>query len=278
MAFALRSRVPVKSQTVKSSASACKPRRPLVCQAVLNLEPPKHTPEPVKRDVSVKATGADGEALPLPEQPEQPQRVSLTPSLLDAIVENTVKVPYNAYNRALQAHPLTTKACTSMVGFILGDLIAQHFGHPHASIDIMRAARLGAYGLLIDGPVGSKWYDVLETYVFPKDPISTKAVLAKTALDQVVYATIMTAVYFAVIRCLEGHPELIMTTLQSKFLPTLAANYMIWPLAHLINFRFVPSEYRILYNNVVCVAWLTGLSFLTHSKINFMQLLHLPHF
>jgi hypothetical protein len=34
-------------------------------------------------------------------------------------------VPYNAYNRALQAHPLTTKACTSMVGFILGDLIAQ---------------------------------------------------------------------------------------------------------------------------------------------------------
>jgi hypothetical protein len=70
----------------------------------------------------------------------------------------------------------------------------QHFGHPHASIDIMRAARLGAYGLLIDGPVGSKWYDVLETYVFPKDPISTKAVLAKTALDQVVYATIMTGV------------------------------------------------------------------------------------
>jgi hypothetical protein len=91
---------------------------------VLNLEHPKHTPEPAKRDVSVKATGADGEALPLPEQPEQPQPV-LTPSLLDAIVENTVKVPYNAYSQALQAHPLTTKACTSMVGFVLGDLIAQ---------------------------------------------------------------------------------------------------------------------------------------------------------
>jgi protein Mpv17 len=89
---------------------------------------------------------------------------------------------------------------------------------------------------------------------------------------------IAAAVYFGVIRCLEGHPELVMTTLQSKFLPTLAANYMIWPLAHIINFRFVPSEYRILYNNVVCVAWLTGLSFLTHSKINFMQLLHVPHF
>eukprot|EP00882_Tetradesmus_deserticola_P000502 GHRQ01000553.1.p1 GENE.GHRQ01000553.1~~GHRQ01000553.1.p1 ORF type:complete len:278 (+),score=97.59 GHRQ01000553.1:246-1079(+) len=277
MAVALRSRAPVKSQTLKSARAACKARRPIVCRAVLNLEPSKHNPEPAKRDVSVKAAGADGEALPLPAQQEQPQRVSLTPSLLDAIVDNTVMVPYNAYNRALQEHPLTTKACTSMVGFILGDLIAQHFGHPHASIDVMRAARLGAYGLLIDGPIGSKWYDVLEAHVFPKDPISTKAVLAKTALDQVVYA-IMTAIYFAVIRCIEGHPELVMTTLQSKFLPTLAANYMIWPLAHIINFRFVPSEYRILYNNVVCIAWLTGLSFLTHSKINFMQLLHLPHF
>jgi protein Mpv17 len=122
------------------------------------------------------------------------------------------------------------------------------------------------------------WYDVLEQRVFPKEPLSTKAVLSKTALDQVVYATIMTGVYFAVIRLLEGHPEAIMSTLQSKFLPTLAANYMIWPLAHVINFRFIPSEFRILYNNVVCIAWLTGLSFLTHSKINFMQLLpHLPH-
>jgi hypothetical protein len=83
---------------------------------------------------------------------------------------------------------------TSFLPVFLPSCALQHFGHPHASIDIMRAARLGAYGLLIDGPIGSKWYDVLEAYVFPKDPISTKAVLAKTALDQVVYATIMTGV------------------------------------------------------------------------------------
>lgn len=71
-------------------------------------------------------------------------------------------------------------------------LITQHFGHPHAAVDILRVVRLAAYGLLIDGPIGSMWYDVLEQYVFPKEPVSTKAVLAKTALDQVIYATIMT--------------------------------------------------------------------------------------
>jgi hypothetical protein len=41
--------------------------------------------------------------------------------------------------------------------------------------------------------------------------------------------------------------------------------------------RFVPSDYRILYNNVVCVAWLTYLSLLTHTKINILSFLHLTH-
>lgn len=69
--------------------------------------------------------------------------------------------------------------------------LSQHFSHPGA-IDVLRAVRLGAYGFLIDGPVGSIWYDILEKYVYPTEQTSTKAVLAKTALDQVVYATIMT--------------------------------------------------------------------------------------
>lgn len=36
-------------------------------------------------------------------------------------------------------------------------------------------------------------------------------------------------------------------------------------------------SYRILYNNVVCVAWLTYLSLLTHTKINILSFLHLTH-
>jgi hypothetical protein len=33
----------------------------------------------------------------------------------------------------------------------------------------------------------------------------------------------------------------------------VAANYVLWPFAHFVNFRFVPNEHRILYNNVVAV-------------------------
>ena len=41
--------------------------------------------------------------------------------------------------------------------------------------------------------------------------------------------------------------------LQDKLFKTIVANYILWPAAHFINFRFVPSEQRIAYNNVVSV-------------------------
>ena len=41
--------------------------------------------------------------------------------------------------------------------------------------------------------------------------------------------------------------------LQAKLVPTIVANYILWPAAHFVNFRFVPTEHRILYNNCVSV-------------------------
>lgn len=41
-----------------------------------------------------------------------------------------------------------------------------------------------------------------------------KAVLVKTAADQLIWAPIMTCVFFAVLKTLEGHPELIMSTIE----------------------------------------------------------------
>lgn len=52
--------------------------------------------------------------------------------------------------------------------------------------------------------------------------------------------------------------------LQEKAVPTLLANYAVWPLAHALNFYFVPTEQRILYNNFVAICWTTWLSCLAH--------------
>jgi hypothetical protein len=38
------------------------------------------------------------------------------------------------------------------------------------------------------------------------------------------------------------------------------------PAAHLFNFKFVPSQYRVAYNNVVSIGWLALLSAITHAQ------------
>lgn len=77
-----------------------------------------------------------------------------------------------------------------------------------------RSLRLGSYGLTIDGPIGHAWYKFLDKHVYPDNPQCTAAVLIKTAADQIAWAPIMTCVYFAFLRTLEGHPELIVSTIQ----------------------------------------------------------------
>ena len=38
---------------------------------------------------------------------------------------------------------------------------------------------------------------------------------------------------------------------QDKYVSTLLAGYTVWPLVHVINFRFIPSSQRVLYINCV---------------------------
>ena len=49
------------------------------------------------------------------------------------------------------------------------------------------------------------------------------------------------------------HQQCMVCWVQSKLIQTVAANYVLWPFAHFVNFRFIPNEHRILYNNVVSV-------------------------
>ena len=163
-----------------------------------------------------------------------------------------------AYNEALSQHPVAVKAATSLCGFFIGDMIAQSFSP--ASFDVFRCLRLSMYGALLDGPVGHFFYQFLDDRIFPEDPKSTKAVLTKTAVDQLIWAPTMTVVFLTFLTTLEGRPETIMSVLQTKLLPILAANFTLWPLAHLVNFKFVPPEQRILFNNVVAILWTTWLS------------------
>ena len=52
----------------------------------------------------------------------------------------------------------------------------------------------------------------------------------------------------------QNHPENILPAIQAKLVPMMIANYAVWPIAHVINFKFVAPQQRILYINC-CQVW-----------------------
>ena len=73
-------------------------------------------------------------------------------------------------------------------------------------------------------------------------------------LDQLIMAPIGTCLFYIVTSVLQGETSQVPHKLKEKFIPTLVASYTLWPAAHAINFKFVPSSQRILYTNIVSVS------------------------
>lgn len=72
-------------------------------------------------------------------------------------------------------------------------------------------------------------------------------------------APIGTTLFYLVTSVLQGETSQVPTKMRDKFVPTLIASYTLWPAAHAINFKFVPSQQRILYTNIVSVSTATVL-------------------
>ncbi len=100
----------------------------------------------------------------------------------------------------------------------------------------------------------------------PDAPTSPLAVLAKMALDQLLTSPVMTMFFFVVMRCCDGRSDDALSYAWSKLGPTLKANYTLWPAALLVNFAFVPCELRVLYCNVVGLAWAAILSTILNTE------------
>jgi hypothetical protein len=99
------------------------------------------------------------------------------------------------------------------------------------------------------------WYELLDRLVMPKNPTAASAIVAKMVADQALWSPINTVIFYAALAFMEGHPADIPLILQDKLVATVVAGYCLWPLAHLINFKFVPPRNRLLYINFVNLFW-----------------------
>jgi hypothetical protein len=195
---------------------------------------------------SVNQAASDSTAAPSElQQQEVPPSAAVLPStpasqqqqqqFLSAVWCN----PWQAYCEALERSPFATKVYTGVVGTLIGDLAAQILSHTSRqqqqgkpqpgtsrtpnpssskgfSFDVMRAGRLCLYSAAIGTPMSHVWYGLLESAVLPATPLAPAAVAAKVVLDQLVQTPFGMALFFAVMKTLEGKPGQVPQELQTK--------------------------------------------------------------
>eukprot|EP00527_Entomoneis_sp_CCMP2396_P005399 CAMPEP_0198141260 /NCGR_PEP_ID=MMETSP1443-20131203/4295_1 /TAXON_ID=186043 /ORGANISM="Entomoneis sp., Strain CCMP2396" /LENGTH=224 /DNA_ID=CAMNT_0043803957 /DNA_START=111 /DNA_END=782 /DNA_ORIENTATION=+ len=114
---------------------------------------------------------------------------------------NAILGCWDEYNKALDAKPLLTKSLTSLVGWALGDLLAQLF-LSRGPFDLKRLLVLSTFGFIYYGPSGHYFYNFLDSRITGK---TGGVVFLKIAIDQLLWSPLFLVVFFSYLGCTNGN-------------------------------------------------------------------------
>lgn len=115
----------------------------------------------------------------------------------------------------------------------------------------------------LKGPTVRTWYGLLAKRI--THPNATVRTVQKLAIDQFIFAPIFIAQLVSIISYMQ-HQDVnkIQEKLKNEYLDILVANYYLWPAVQIINFRFIPLNYQVLFTQTVAVLWNIYISWKTN--------------
>ncbi|CAK7233997.1 hypothetical protein SCUCBS95973_008786 [Sporothrix curviconia] len=143
--------------------------------------------------------------------------------------------------------------------------------------DFERLTRFMAYGFGM-APIQFKWFQFLSrTFPIVAGASAVGPTLKRVAMDQLVFAPLGIAWFFTVMTVTEGGGRrAVQTKLRDMFVPTLKANFTVWPAVQLVNFRLMPVPFQLPFVSTVGIAWTAYLS-LTNAAEDVQQArMHVP--
>jgi len=187
-----------------------------------------------------------------------------SPLFRNPLVTRGGAVPgWDAYTKALDKNPLTAKAFTSLVGWALGDALAQVL-LVKGPFDWTRWISFSAFGFLYHGPSGHFFYNWLDSKIEGTD---AKSVFLKVAIDQLFWCPIFMTVFFTYLGVVRGDSlSVIAEKIKADLFEACKTSWKTWPIIHAINFKLVPSKYRLFYINTVQIAFNIFLSIIGSKK------------
>ncbi|GAP82815.1 putative vacuolar membrane protein [Rosellinia necatrix] len=137
--------------------------------------------------------------------------------------------------------------------------------------DFERLTRFMAYGFAM-APIQFKWFGFLSR-AFPITKTSAFIpALKRVAVDQIAFAPVSVALFFSVMTIAEGGGRrAVALKLKDMYMPTLKANYMVWPAVQIINFRLMPVQFQLPFVSTIGIAWTAYLSLSNASEDDNLQ-------
>jgi len=147
---------------------------------------------------------------------------------------------------------------------------------PPPPFDFERLTRFMAYGFAM-APLQFKWFRFLER-CFPMTKASAFApAMKRVAFDQLVFAPFGIACFFTVMTIAEGGGRrAVQNKLRDMYVPTLKANFTVWPAVQIINFRLMPVQFQLPFVSTVGIAWTAYLSLTNASEEVQQNKVHAP--
>ena len=139
------------------------------------------------------------------------------------------------------------------------------------AFDFERLTRFMSYGFLM-APVQFKWFGLLTRW-FPITPTrGTIPALQRVAMDQLIFAPIGLSAFFTFMTLAEGGGKKhVIKKFQDIYIPTLRANYILWPAVQIVNFRVMPLQFQIPFVSTVGIAWTAYLSLSNSAEDDAME-------
>lgn len=115
--------------------------------------------------------------------------------------------------------------------------------------DFERLTRFMAYGFAM-APLQFKWFKFLERSFPITKTAGIVPVAKRVAFDQLIFAPLGIACFFTAMTVAEGGGRRdVYTKLRDMYVPTMKANFMVWPAVQMINFRLMPVQFQLVSTN-----------------------------
>lgn len=149
-----------------------------------------------------------------------------------------------------------------------GDILEQSYELHLKEIDYINFKRTAhmAFSGCTAGILCHHWYQILDKVITGR---TFDMVIKKLLLDQFICSPVIILSFFATVAIFEENPLNNFTEeVRGKFWKLYKAEWVVWPPAQIINFYFLPTKYRVVYDNTISLGYDIYTSHVKHSKTN----------